>query len=68
MKRIFLLVFIFSLFICCIDSFSQVNLSGKILDKNTGEWNDDLIRYDGEKKIIEKARTTYDNHTFLYNI
>ena len=37
MKRIFLLVFIFSLFICCIDSFSQVNLSGKILDKNTGE-------------------------------
>ena len=37
MKRIFLLVFILSLFICCIDSFSQVNLSGKILDKNTGE-------------------------------
>ena len=29
------------------------------LDKNSGEWNDDLIRYDGEKKIIEKAKTLY---------
>ena len=29
------------------------------LDKDSGEWNDDLIRYDGEKKIIEKARTLY---------
>ncbi len=29
------------------------------LDKDSGEWNDDLIRYDGEKKIIEKAKTIY---------
>jgi 23S rRNA pseudouridine955/2504/2580 synthase len=29
------------------------------IDKNVGEWNDDLIRYDGEKKIIEKAKTLY---------
>ena len=29
------------------------------LEKNTGEWNDDLIRYDNGKKIIEKAKTTF---------
>jgi len=29
------------------------------LNKDTGEWNDDLVRYDGEKKIIEKAKTIY---------
>ena len=29
------------------------------LDKNSGEWSDDLIRYDGDKKIIEKAKTLY---------
>ncbi|MDC0455132.1 RNA pseudouridine synthase [Candidatus Pelagibacter sp.] len=29
------------------------------LNKESGEWNDDLIRYDGEKKIIEKAKTIY---------
>ena len=29
------------------------------LVKNSGEWNNDLIRYDGEKKIIEKAKTLY---------
>jgi len=29
------------------------------LVKNSGEWNDDLIRYDGDKKIIEKAKTLY---------
>ena len=29
------------------------------LDKNSGEWNDDLIRYDGNKKIIEKAKTLF---------
>jgi len=29
------------------------------LSKNSGEWNNDLIRYDGEKKIIEKAKTIY---------
>ncbi len=29
------------------------------LIKNSGEWNNNLIRYDGEKKIIEKARTFY---------
>jgi len=27
--------------------------------KDSGEWNDDLIRYDGEKKIIEKAKTIF---------
>ena len=29
------------------------------LIKDSGEWNDDLIRHDGEKKIIEKAKTLY---------
>ena len=29
------------------------------LDKNFGEWNNNLIRYDGEKKIIEKAKTIF---------
>jgi len=29
------------------------------LTKDSGEWNDDLIRYDGEKRIIEKAKTLY---------
>ena len=29
------------------------------LQKDSGEWNDDLIRYDGEKKIIEKAKTIF---------
>ena len=29
------------------------------LDKDFGEWNDDLIRYDGNKKIIEKAKTFF---------
>jgi 23S rRNA pseudouridine955/2504/2580 synthase len=29
------------------------------LNKDSGEWNDDLIRYDGERKIIEKAKTIY---------
>ena len=29
------------------------------LNKNSGEWNDDLIRYDGNKKIIEKAKTLF---------
>ncbi len=29
------------------------------MSMDSGEWNDDLIRYDGEKKIIEKARTLY---------
>ena len=29
------------------------------LIKDSGECNDDLIRYDGEKKIIEKAKTLY---------
>ena len=31
---------------------------GEII-KDTGEWNDDLIRYDKGKKIIEKAKTLY---------
>ena len=29
------------------------------LETNSGEWNDDLIRYDNGKKIIEKAKTFY---------
>ena len=29
------------------------------LDKTSGEWSDDLIRYDNDKKIIEKAKTIY---------
>jgi 23S rRNA pseudouridine955/2504/2580 synthase len=29
------------------------------LEKNTGEWNDDLIRYDNGKKITEKAKTIF---------
>ena len=29
------------------------------LNKDSGEWNDDLIRYDGDRKIIEKAKTIY---------
>ena len=29
------------------------------LDIDSGEWNDDLIRYDGDKKIIEKAKTLF---------
>ena len=29
------------------------------LEKNTGKWSDDLIRYDKGKKIIEKAKTVF---------
>ena len=29
------------------------------LNSDSGEWDDDLIRYDGERKIIEKAKTLY---------
>jgi 23S rRNA pseudouridine955/2504/2580 synthase len=29
------------------------------LEKNSGEWNDDLTRYEKNKPIIEKARTIY---------
>ncbi len=29
------------------------------LNKDSGEWNDDLIRYDGVRKITEKAKTIY---------
>ena len=29
------------------------------LNTDSGEWNDDLIRYEGDKKIIEKAKTIY---------
>jgi len=41
------------------------------LEKNSGEWTDELIRYDNGKKIIEKAKTLYkvidknSNSTFL---
>ena len=30
------------------------------LNTDSGEWNDDLIRYDGDKKIIEKAKTIFN--------
>ena len=29
------------------------------LSKDSGEWNDDLIRYEGDKRITENARTLY---------
>ena len=29
------------------------------LDKNSGEWSDELIRYDNGKKVIEKAKTIF---------
>ena len=29
------------------------------LEKNSGEWNDNLIRYDNKKRIVEKAKTIY---------
>ena len=29
------------------------------LEKNSGEWNNDLSRYDNDKEIIEKAKTIY---------
>jgi 23S rRNA pseudouridine955/2504/2580 synthase len=29
------------------------------LDKTSGEWNNSLIRYDGKKEIIEKAKTLF---------
>ena len=29
------------------------------LDNDSGEWNDDLIRYDGDKKIVEKSKTLF---------
>jgi 23S rRNA pseudouridine955/2504/2580 synthase len=29
------------------------------LEKNSGVWNDDLLRYDNNKKIIEKSQTLY---------
>ena len=30
------------------------------LENNSGEWNDELIRYDNGKKIIEKAKTIFN--------
>ena len=29
------------------------------LEKNSGEWKDDLVRYDNGKEIVEKAKTIY---------
>ena len=29
------------------------------VEKNSGEWNDELIRYDNGKKIVEKAKTIF---------
>ena len=29
------------------------------INKNTGVWDDDLIRYDGDKKLVEKAKTIF---------
>ena len=30
------------------------------IEKNSGEWNDELIRYDNGKKIVEKAKTIFN--------
>ncbi len=30
-----------------------------VIEKNSGEWSDNLIRYDGNKKIVEKAKTYF---------
>ena len=41
------------------------------VEKNSGEWTDNLVRYDNGKKIIEKAKTIYkvidknSNSTFI---
>ena len=29
------------------------------IEKNSGEWNENLIRYDNKKQIVEKAKTIY---------
>ena len=29
------------------------------ITNNSGTWEDDLIRYDGDKKVIENAKTIY---------
>ena len=29
------------------------------IEKNTGVWNNDLVRYEGKKKILEKAKTIF---------
>jgi len=29
------------------------------IEKNTGIWNNDLVRYEGKKKILEKAKTIF---------
>jgi 23S rRNA pseudouridine955/2504/2580 synthase len=29
------------------------------LQKDSGEWNDDLTRYDNDREVVEKARTLY---------
>ncbi len=29
------------------------------IEKNSGEWNNELVRYDNDKKIIEKAKTIF---------
>ena len=29
------------------------------LNKNSGQWDNDLIRYDGDKKIVEKSKTFF---------
>ena len=29
------------------------------LEKNSGEWNNNLVRYDGKKRIVEKAKTLF---------
>ena len=35
------------------------------IEKNYGEWNDELIRYENGKKIIEKAKTIEAEETFV---
>ena len=37
----------------------QIAICHGELNADAGEWNDDLIRYDGDKKVIEKAKTIF---------
>ena len=39
--------------------FNHIAICHGEIEKNSGEWNDSLIRYDDGKKIIEKAKTTF---------
>ena len=42
-----------------MDLSLQIQFFWNKIEKNKGEWNNDLIKYDGDKKIIEKAKTYF---------